>query len=112
MKLPFFNTMGSENLVALDKGSFLYGITLLAGLWIGNQLDTAGISLVISCLFALGVTYCLSATIQSVRHDVFHYQPKNLEYDADVIIIGAGVVGAALAAKLGRDGKRVILIER
>jgi hypothetical protein len=36
----------------------------------------------------------------------------NPEYDADVVIVGAGTVGAALAAALARDGKKVVLIER
>lgn len=34
------------------------------------------------------------------------------EYDADVVIVGAGTAGASLAAVLARDGKRVVLIER
>ncbi|KAJ8762563.1 hypothetical protein K2173_008002 [Erythroxylum novogranatense] len=32
--------------------------------------------------------------------------------DADVIIVGAGVAGAALAHTLGKDGRRVLVIER
>lgn len=36
-------------------------------------------------------------------------QPK---YDADVVIVGAGTAGAALATVLARDGKKVVLIER
>ncbi|KAI3508928.1 hypothetical protein L1887_23950 [Cichorium endivia] len=34
------------------------------------------------------------------------------EDDADVIIVGAGVAGAALAHTLGKDGRRVLVIER
>ena len=34
------------------------------------------------------------------------------DYDADVVIVGAGTAGAALATVLARDGKRVVLIER
>ncbi|KVI10922.1 Aromatic-ring hydroxylase-like protein [Cynara cardunculus var. scolymus] len=34
------------------------------------------------------------------------------ETDADVIIVGAGVAGAALAHTLGKDGRRVRVIER
>ncbi|KAK7310747.1 hypothetical protein RJT34_08452 [Clitoria ternatea] len=36
----------------------------------------------------------------------------NLDGDADVIIVGAGVAGAALAHTLGKDGRRVHVIER
>lgn len=32
--------------------------------------------------------------------------------DPDVIIVGAGVLGSAMAAVLGRDGRRVTVIER
>ncbi|CAI9303138.1 unnamed protein product [Lactuca saligna] len=32
--------------------------------------------------------------------------------DADIIIVGAGVAGAALAHTLGKDGRRVLVIER
>jgi hypothetical protein len=34
------------------------------------------------------------------------------EVDADVIIFGAGTAGASLAAALGRQGKRVIVVEK
>ena len=37
---------------------------------------------------------------------------QNLAVDTDVIVVGAGTVGAALATVLARDGKRVLLIER
>ncbi|CAK9157943.1 unnamed protein product [Ilex paraguariensis] len=37
---------------------------------------------------------------------------KNSEDDVDVIIVGAGVAGAALAHTLGKDGRRVRVIER
>ncbi|KAK8696441.1 hypothetical protein V6N13_001576 [Hibiscus sabdariffa] len=33
-------------------------------------------------------------------------------YDTDIIIVGAGVAGAALAHTLGKDGRRVHVIER
>jgi hypothetical protein len=34
------------------------------------------------------------------------------EYDADVVIVGAGTAGAALATVLARDGKKVVVVER
>jgi hypothetical protein len=37
---------------------------------------------------------------------------KDDNMDADVIIVGAGTAGAALAAVLGRQGKHVLLLER
>lgn len=39
-------------------------------------------------------------------------RPLRPEYDADVVIVGAGTAGAALATVLARDGKRVVVIER
>lgn len=38
--------------------------------------------------------------------------PLAPHFDADVVIIGAGTAGAALATVLARDGKRVVMIER
>ena len=32
--------------------------------------------------------------------------------EADVIVVGSGVLGSALAAVLARDGRRVVIIER
>ena len=32
--------------------------------------------------------------------------------EADVIVVGSGVLGSALAAVLARDGRRVIVVER
>ncbi|KAL4616987.1 squalene monooxygenase [Arapaima gigas] len=36
----------------------------------------------------------------------------NTSQEADVIIVGAGVLGSAMAAVLGRDGRRVTVVER
>lgn len=32
--------------------------------------------------------------------------------EADVIVVGSGILGSALAAVLARDGRRVVIIER
>lgn len=34
------------------------------------------------------------------------------EYDADVIIVGGGVAGSSLASCLGRNGRKVVVLER
>ncbi|KAJ7985598.1 hypothetical protein DPEC_G00353730 [Dallia pectoralis] len=39
-------------------------------------------------------------------------EDSQLSQDPDVIIVGAGVLGSAMAAVLGRDGRRVVVIER
>lgn len=39
-------------------------------------------------------------------------RPMNPEYDADVVIVGAGTAGATLATILAREGHKVVLIER
>ncbi|KAJ4709169.1 Squalene monooxygenase [Melia azedarach] len=41
-----------------------------------------------------------------------HSSPQNGSNGTDVIIVGAGVAGAALAHTLGKDGRRVHVIER
>lgn len=33
-------------------------------------------------------------------------------HEADVVVVGAGIVGSALATTLGRQGRSVILVER
>ncbi|MBA0715896.1 hypothetical protein Golax_014772 [Gossypium laxum] len=40
------------------------------------------------------------------------YREKKIEKGDDIIIVGAGVAGAALAHTLGKDGRRVRVIER
>jgi squalene monooxygenase len=37
---------------------------------------------------------------------------RRLHHEADVVIVGAGVVGCAVAVALGRQGRSVILLER
>ncbi|KAL2000156.1 hypothetical protein VTN02DRAFT_3482 [Thermoascus thermophilus] len=37
---------------------------------------------------------------------------RRVRHDADVVIVGAGVLGCALAVALGRQGRRVLLLER
>ena len=37
---------------------------------------------------------------------------KELQKDADVIIVGGGVVGATLGSVLGKQGKKVLVFER
>lgn len=41
-----------------------------------------------------------------------HLVAAALRFDADVIVIGFGAAGATLAATLGRQGRRVVMIER
>ncbi|XP_027094267.1 squalene monooxygenase SE1-like isoform X2 [Coffea arabica] len=43
---------------------------------------------------------------------IFRSKNNDASDDADVIIVGAGVAGAALAHTLGKDGRRVYVIER
>jgi NADPH-dependent 2,4-dienoyl-CoA reductase/sulfur reductase-like enzyme len=67
------------------------------------------------------ITACITAAIASwaaskswLASSAFQAPPTRVPVDSqtDVIVVGAGVAGAALAAKLARDGKRVMLIER
>ncbi|KAL1353563.1 hypothetical protein HN51_017485 [Arachis hypogaea] len=49
----------------------------------------------------------------NVKTSVGECGSKNLDgNDADVIVVGAGVAGAALAYTLGKDGRRVLVVER
>lgn len=54
-----------------------------------------------------------ACTSFETRNDLNHGDnPRANQSDADVIIVGAGVAGAALAHTLGKDGRRVHVIER
>ena len=37
---------------------------------------------------------------------------ENVNFDYEVAIIGSGILGSALAAVLGRDGRKVVVIEK
>jgi squalene monooxygenase len=37
---------------------------------------------------------------------------RRLDHDADVVIVGAGILGSALAAAWGKQGRSVILVEK
>lgn len=39
-------------------------------------------------------------------------KPKKRENSYDVVIVGAGVLGCALAAAFGKQGRQVLLLER
>jgi squalene monooxygenase len=39
-------------------------------------------------------------------------QRRRLHHDADVVIVGAGVVGCAMAVAMGKQGRSVLLLER
>lgn len=38
--------------------------------------------------------------------------PKEYDTHCEVVIVGAGVLGSAIAATLSRDGRRVLVVER
>ena len=38
--------------------------------------------------------------------------PSNFDRECDVAVVGAGVLGSAIAAVLARDGRRVTVVER
>ncbi|KAK2398718.1 Squalene epoxidase 1 [Trifolium repens] len=59
------------------------------------------------------VTEKVNQRVDSVNStDAGEIKSEKLNGDADVIIVGAGVAGAALAYTLGKDGRRVHVIER
>ncbi|KAL9687425.1 hypothetical protein QQ045_031826 [Rhodiola kirilowii] len=63
------------------------------------------------CFFAL-----YYSTLKKRRNDSVHGQNEGCQperkVDSDIIIVGAGVAGAALAHTLAKDGRRVHVIER
>ena len=38
--------------------------------------------------------------------------PEECQEETEVVVVGSGVLGSALAAVLGKDGRRVTVIER
>ena len=65
------------------------------------------VSGVILLFLILGISVVLTK-----GKDVQTKQSDHSRNDAQVIIIGAGIAGAALAHSLGKQGKKVVLIER
>jgi squalene monooxygenase len=39
-------------------------------------------------------------------------QRRHLHHESDVVIVGAGILGCALAVALGRQGRSVLLLEK
>eukprot|EP01095_Lingulamoeba_sp_RSL-Kostka_P012983 TRINITY_DN5255_c0_g3_i1.p1 TRINITY_DN5255_c0_g3~~TRINITY_DN5255_c0_g3_i1.p1 ORF type:complete len:637 (-),score=211.54 TRINITY_DN5255_c0_g3_i1:18-1928(-) len=87
-----------------------------------NKNNTSIISMVYNhwkkSLLILGVTCVIAFYLTAKLY--FYLTTKKFgsvkctlkEKDADVIIIGAGVIGSALATALGKQGKKVLIIER
>ncbi len=42
----------------------------------------------------------------------YSLNPKLGEWDSDVLIVGSGILGSAMAVTLARDGRKVTVIER
>ena len=51
-------------------------------------------------------------TTENITTDAGECRSLNPNGDVDIIIVGAGVAGSALAYTLGKDGRRVLVIER
>lgn len=41
-----------------------------------------------------------------------HQERREVHHEADAIVVGAGVIGCAIAITLGRQGRSVILLEK
>ncbi|KAK7311398.1 hypothetical protein RJT34_09519 [Clitoria ternatea] len=54
----------------------------------------------------------VSQCVENITTAAGQCRSFNRDGDLDVIIVGAGVAGAALAHTLGKDGRRVLVIER
>ncbi|KAJ5182584.1 squalene monooxygenase [Penicillium capsulatum] len=50
-----------------------------------------------------------NGTVSKSQHDA--YQRRIAHHEADVVIVGAGILGSALAVALGKQGRSVILLE-
>ncbi|KAK2638749.1 hypothetical protein Ddye_026544 [Dipteronia dyeriana] len=53
-----------------------------------------------------------ASSMEAQSNESLMERPGNGSNDTDIIIVGAGVAGAALAYTLGKDGRRVHVIER
>lgn len=52
------------------------------------------------------------AHLVSLQYRVPHPNKTVAEAESEVIIVGSGILGSTLAASLGRDGRKVTVIER
>eukprot|EP00117_Sycon_ciliatum_P045024 scpid52497/ scgid2857/ Squalene monooxygenase; Squalene epoxidase len=86
------------------------GSWLLQYCW---QPDVLASCVLVTCLGALSFGW---KTIRWHRVRVLRSNPSRptggAEEDADVIVVGAGILGNAMATSLARDGRKVLLIER
>ena len=81
------------------------------GSWSGNMFFMTALTMTFTLAAGLGaLVYSRSVLSQSKTGPIPF--PHKEEKSADVLIIGAGVVGSALAHALGSQGRKVIAIER
>jgi len=65
---------------------------------------------VLGILFIVGLFYIARSSVSSSTSHL-KFAPRK-DGESDVIIVGSGILGSALAATLARDGRRVTVIER
>lgn len=53
----------------------------------------------------------LDSPLSEEAHDA-QEERRQLHHEADVVIVGAGIAGCALAVALGKQGRSVILLEK
>jgi squalene monooxygenase len=53
-----------------------------------------------------------SPTVAVVAQPDLFEQRREEHHDCDIVIVGAGIVGCALAVALGKQGRSVILLEK
>lgn len=58
------------------------------------------------------ISICLLLSIIYLQNDTTTNTGDFVAPEPDVIIVGAGVLGSSLSAVLGRDGRKVTVIER
>jgi squalene monooxygenase len=51
-------------------------------------------------------------TIESTQTSDYREERRRVHHEADVVIIGAGIVGCAAAVAFGKQGRSVILLEK
>ncbi|XP_072042944.1 squalene monooxygenase-like [Amphiura filiformis] len=77
-----------------------------------SQLVIAGIVGVLSLVVLLKYLMSSSNSRRMFSLPKLGSPPKFSSSDPDIVVVGGGILGATFAARLGMDGKRVVMIER
>jgi squalene monooxygenase len=61
---------------------------------------------------ARGASTPAATPVEATQTDDYRVERRRVHHEADVVIVGAGIVGCAAAVAFGKQGRSVLLLER